>query len=79
MKIRRLISTLVVLVVMMLSFAAAAAPVLPQSEEELGNETSTVSPRAEETEWVYRIYNGYLQKRLWSLTRGIWLTDWIYC
>lgn len=34
------------------------------------------SPRAEETEWVIRWYNGLIQKRLWSITYGYWLTDW---
>lgn len=38
---------------------------------------SVVAPRAEETEWVYRIHNGYYEKRLWSITYGKWLTDWI--
>jgi len=33
--------------------------------------------RAEETVWYTRCYNGLLQKRLWSLTYGYWLTDWI--
>ena len=33
--------------------------------------------RAEETEWRYRVYNGQLQKRLWSKTSGRWLTDWM--
>lgn len=32
----------------------------------------------EETEWYYRNYNGHWQKRLWSITRGIWLTEWEY-
>lgn len=39
----------------------------------------TVSPRAEETIWYTRTYNGKSQKRLWSVTRRIWLTDWIDC
>lgn len=38
---------------------------------------STIEPRLEETEWVYRVYNGNLEKRLWSNTYGKWLTDWI--
>ena len=38
-----------------------------------------VSPRTEETTWYFRNYNGRAQKRLWSNTRGICLTDWIYC
>ena len=34
--------------------------------------------RAEETMWYFRVYNGRNQKRLWSITRGIWLTEWAY-
>lgn len=36
-----------------------------------------VSPLAEETGWFFRVVDGVAQKRLWSYTRGIWLTDWI--
>lgn len=39
---------------------------------------SSVEPRAEELEWVYRIHDGNLEKRLWSNTYGVWRTDWIY-
>lgn len=38
---------------------------------------TVVAPRAEETEWYFRIFNGQNQKRLWSITYGKWLTDWI--
>ena len=38
-----------------------------------------IVPYAEETTWYTRVHNGRLQKRLWSNTRGIWLTDWIDC
>lgn len=33
--------------------------------------------RSEETAWYFRVYNGMVQKRLWSLTYRRWLTDWI--
>lgn len=33
--------------------------------------------RAEETAWYFRVHNGIVQKRLWSITYGYWLTDWI--
>ena len=33
--------------------------------------------RLEETIWYYRVADGLIQKRLWSLTYGYWLTDWI--
>ena len=35
-----------------------------------------VTPASEETVWYTRIYNGMLQKRLWSLTYQKWLTEW---
>lgn len=31
---------------------------------------------AEETMWYYRVVDEKLQKRLWSITYGKWLTDW---
>jgi len=34
-------------------------------------------PYAEQLEWVYRIHEGNIEKRLWSHTYGKWLTDWI--
>jgi len=48
------------------------------------SETETVSYtedggaviQAEETEWKYRVVDGKLQKRLWSITYAKWLTDW---
>lgn len=39
----------------------------------------TVAPMAEEVEWCFRKYEGKWQKRLWSITYGRWLTDWIDC
>lgn len=33
--------------------------------------------RPEETQWMYRRWNGLIQARLWSITYGYWLTDWI--
>ena len=38
-----------------------------------------IMPYAEETTWYLRVVDGQLQKRLWSNTRGIWLTEWINC
>lgn len=36
-----------------------------------------IAPLAEETIWYTRIYNGKLQRRLWSITNGCWLTEWM--
>lgn len=35
--------------------------------------------REEQFMWFYRMYNGVPQKRLWSITYGYWVTDWIDC
>ncbi len=56
------------------SFYVSAAAVELASEE-----PANVEERAEEVVWYYRNYNGRLQKRLWSVTYGKWLTDWEYC
>ena len=56
--------------------SALAANLAPASDEV---SSSSKSPRWEETEWKYRAFNGVPQKRLWSITRGIWLTEWENC
>lgn len=48
--------------------------ILTEAFEEDGEPT-----RTEEFEWYYRMYNGVQQKRLWSVTYGRWVTDWINC
>ena len=50
-----------------------ASGITPISTVEEGG----VTPASEETIWYQRIYNGMLQKRLWSITYQKWLTDWI--
>lgn len=42
-------------------------------------DTGAISPHTEETTWYLRIHDGKLQRRLWSNTRCIWLTDWMDC
>jgi hypothetical protein len=41
------------------------------------NSVVTKQMDAEETVWSYRINNGILEKRLWSVTNLRWLTDWM--
>lgn len=36
-----------------------------------------ITPRIDVQEWVYMVSDGMGYKRLWSKTRGIFLTDWI--
>lgn len=56
-------------------FSFADGPSEMESQERIV--TADSETRAEETQWVYRHWNGLLQARLWSITYGYWLTDWI--
>lgn len=49
---------------------ALASPV-PDGDE------GGISARYEEVRWYYRTNHGVEEMRLWSITRGIWLTDWV--
>lgn len=55
--------------------AFADSYVEPENPEE--TVISDGGARAEETQWMFRCWNGILQMRLWSITYGYWLTDWI--
>lgn len=77
---KRLISFLLsVIICLSLTAGAFAAPLTTPdgSDSEIIAVKSGESTRAEETTWYFRIKNGILQMRLWSITYGIWLTDWI--
>ena len=54
------------------AFAAASVDVAPSIVR-----TEDTSTRAEKTKWYFRDNNGTYEKRLWSITEGVWLTDWI--
>ena len=54
------------------AFAAASVDVAPSIVR-----TEDTSTRAENTKWYFRDNNGTYEKRLWSITEGVWLTDWI--
>ena len=84
---RKLVNAALCAVVITTSVSATAlaySPVATLSCTESPVVTSTLSageavPYAEETTWCFRIHNGQPQKRLWSNTRGIWLTEWTDC
>ena len=60
------------------SFAAVAfADSYVEPENAEGVVIRNGGSRAEETQWVFRCWNGILEMRLWSITYGYWLTDWI--
>lgn len=77
MKAKKVIIALLLSLATILNCAGALAaqavpPVQPTSVEDDG-----VAPHVEETVWYKRFYEGRWQKRLWSITYGRWLTDWI--
>ena len=69
----------VVLVFSCLTGVASAATVAQSYtiEVETTEADGEMSVSAEETEWYLRVFEGRLQKRLWSNTYGKWLTDWM--
>ena len=77
---RRILCLILALaLVLSISVVAYAETVVYPEENEI---SETVipgdSPQAEETCWYFRTTDdGLFQKRLWSLTYGRWLTDWI--
>lgn len=78
-KLSRLLVTLLVVLTVMSTIPAFAAevevtkaPVTPI----VATQDGTAVIMSEETTYVFRIYNGWVQRRLWSYTYGIWLTDW---
>jgi len=63
-------------------FFSISVSVFAECSADSGNQEKIISndssgDRAEETEWIIRRWNGLIQKRLWSITYGYWLTDWI--
>ena len=68
------IISLVLSLVMLLSLSAVAFADFENVGTQSGEEEQT---RWEETTWYYRkTSDGLIQRRLWSITYGVWLTDW---
>lgn len=40
--------------------------------------TTATQPRANITEWKYKIENGKLYKRLYNLSQECWVGNWVY-
>lgn len=75
MKIRLI--ALAMAVVMIFSLLAITASAAADDKPTEGTSDVTGATRTEEVKWYFRIYNGRGQKRLWSVTYGYWITDWI--
>ncbi len=77
---KRIISVLFALMI-----TSTALPMLPVYAQETTTPVETqittneegVMPLTYEYRWYYRTYKGKEQKRLWCITTGEWVTDWI--
>lgn len=76
---KRILSLLLALV-MCFSFSAAAFADAPADDRGYGwsNDAPQEPSRTEETVWYSAVWGGNRYIRLWSITYGKWLTDWIY-
>ena len=75
MKAKRIVTVIVLLLLLtcLLPLSVNAATLQSKESEIVEEEIQ----RAEQTQWYFRINNGVLEKRLWSITYQRWLTDWI--
>ncbi len=77
-KVFRLFTTAFILCLILGATPAFANYDIPVNISIQANEdASDLQIMAEVTEWYYRNNNGILEKRLWSVTYGRWLTDWM--
>lgn len=44
----------------------------------VNGEESSIEPRTDIKEWLFKVENGNLYKRLYNYTRNRWETDWIF-
>jgi len=75
-KVKRAVSVVIILVILF-SFAVTASAAATNSvADPISAEEQSVTPRQELTRWYFRMNNGVVEQRLWSITFGRWLTDW---
>ncbi len=61
---------------LMCAFTLLAAPARAFAPPE---NDSGISVQSETVRWYYRMNNGVLEMRLWSITYQKWLTEWVVC
>jgi len=74
----RVFKTILISVLICLTlFGTVAAANIEAATYAVETETGEIQPRVEETRFYYKNVDGVLYMRLWSITYGKWLTDWI--
>jgi hypothetical protein len=74
---RKGILKLVAAIITLSCILPTASALAADSTVSVQGTNSTVAIQAEQTEWYYRNNNGIMEKRLWSITYGVWRTDWM--
>ena len=71
----------IMIAVQLLAVPGGVEMTCPQESEAIVMEAQSNAGlmRVEEFKWYYRDYNGECQRRLWSVTYGYWVTDWLPC
>ncbi len=78
MKLKRFFTRFFSLSLLMMSLSSFLSPGYIAYAQEINtyNANGDIVVFAEQTEWYYRVVDGKVQRRLWSLTWGKWLTEW---
>jgi len=76
MKLKRFFVRFFSLTLLMVSTLLSTGYMAYAQEINVNNADGDVVIFAEQTEWRYRVVDGYLQRRLWSITWDKWLTEW---
>lgn len=76
MKLKKFIIRFLSLMLLMVTALLSTGYTAHAQEININNTNGDVVIFAEETEWYFRVVDGRIQKRLWSLTWGKWLTEW---
>ncbi len=76
MKLKRFFVRFFSLTLLMMSTLLSTGYMAYAQEINVNSVNGDVVIFAEQTEWRYRVVNGYLQRRLWSITWDKWLTEW---
>lgn len=70
---KRILATFLALMCTFTLLATPAQAYIPPEDD------GGISTQADTVRWYYRMNNGVLEMRLWSITRQKWLTDWVPC
>lgn len=61
-----------------LSAFTIAVPTVAAQQDILIYDNNEIQPRTDIKEWVYKVENGNLYKRLYNYSTARWETDWIF-